>query len=68
MRQRRYYPESDGGDFWTGDYWSRNPKTYYVVDELQSDPIMCNSWAQAKRLADHLNARWELKAYEQQVR
>jgi len=52
---KRYYPEADGGDFWTGHYWSRNPKTYYVVDELGGDPIDCESWVEAKKLAKRLN-------------
>ena len=33
MMGGRYRWESDGGDAWVG-YWSRRPKTYYIVDSL----------------------------------
>lgn len=55
--KRRYYPESDGGDTWVGHYWSRQPKTYYVVDPMGGDRIDCNSWKEASALAKELNER-----------
>ena len=47
--QSRYYYESDGGDTWTGHYWSRRPKTYYVCDHKTDERIDCDT---AKEAAD----------------
>lgn len=55
----RYYPESDGGDTWVGHYWSRQPKTYYVVDSVTLDRVGddCKTWREAKLRAEILNAQ-----------
>ena len=53
---QRYYPESDGGDTWVGHYWSRQPKTYYVVDREGCDRVAdCASWQEAVNMAARLN-------------
>lgn len=54
---RKWYAESDGGDCWTGTYWSRQPKTYYVVNNQDEERIDCESMADAKSLAFELNVK-----------
>lgn len=56
-----YYVESDGGDFWTGDYWSRQPKTYYVMGPLgRVDDEDYRTRQEAGRVADRLNVAHNL--------
>jgi len=52
---RIFYAESDGGDTWTGSYWSKAPKQFYVVcpDGLQR--LDCPSMDSARALAEQLN-------------
>ena len=56
-QKNRYSAESDGGDFWTGRYWSRQAKTYYVVDnyDFNVDRIECETMNEARKLTDQMN-------------
>jgi hypothetical protein len=51
----KWYYESDGGDFWTGSYWSRQPKVHYITNGID-DPIYCVSKKAAISLANSINA------------
>lgn len=53
---KRFYHKSDGGDFWTGRYWSRQPKTHYVVDGVTMDRVAdCKTKREARKVAAYLN-------------